>query len=74
LIVGIEIDLERSRETLMNPQDTKQQQDKVDKELTWEQICTQVNHPRFIPENKTIFGVKRTQLIQEQRKRNKDAK
>ena len=43
-------------------------------EISWEYIYSQINKKRFIPENKTICSVERGQLIQEQRKRNKDAK
>jgi len=43
-------------------------------EITWQYICSQINKARFIPEGRTFFGVKRTQYMQEQAKRNKDAR
>jgi hypothetical protein len=45
----------------MNPQDTKQQQDKVGKELTWDFICEQLNKTRFTPNHKNHFGINLTE-------------
>ena len=43
-------------------------------EITWQHICSQINKARFIPEGRTFFGVNRKEVLQEQRKRNKDAR
>tara|TARA_B100000745_G_C19964780_1_gene326284 strand:+ start:43 stop:222 length:180 start_codon:yes stop_codon:yes gene_type:complete len=59
---------------MTNNTDNQLQEQSEQPILTWQHICSQLNKPRFIPENKTIFGVNRRAFLQEQKKQRKGQK
>jgi len=57
---------------MTNNKDNQLQEQSDDPKLKWQHICSQINKTRFIPENKTVFGVNRREFLNEQKKQKKN--
>ena len=53
---------------MTNNKDNQLQEQSDDPKVKWKHICSQINKARFIPENKTVFGVNRREFLNEQKK------